>query len=91
MSLRLFCTIFLVISVCAFPFFFTFAIGVFAIVWFRGYYEIIPIAFLGDVMYGIPMNRFFSFPYAMTLVGAVLVVASIIVRKQLLSDRHSHI
>jgi heme exporter protein D len=42
------------------------------------------------VMYGIQLHRFFMFSYVMTLVSAVLVVASIIVRKQLLSDDSSH-
>ena len=91
MPLRLFCTLFLIISVCAFPLFFTAAIGIFAIVWFRNYIEIIPIAFLGDVLYGISMHRFFMFSYVMTLLATVFVLASVIIRRQLLSDQHAHI
>lgn len=87
MPLRIFCTIFLLISVCAFPLFFTVAIGLFAIVWFRDYYEIIPLAFLNDVLYGLPMERFFSFPYVMTLIAVVLVLASMLVRRQMFNAR----
>ena len=85
MPLRLFCTLFLLISVCAFPLFFTISIGLFSIVWFRDYYEAIPLAFLGDAMYGIPLERFHSFPYVMTLFAVLCVFASMIARRQLLS------
>ncbi len=88
MPLRLFCTVFLLLSFAAFPLFFTIAIGLFAIVWFRGYYEIIPLAFLHDVLYGISMHRFFSFPYVMTLAAVVLVLASVLIRRQLF-DAHA--
>lgn len=80
---RIFCTIFLVISACAFPLFFTIGIGLFAIVWFRSYYEIIPIMFLHDVLYGIPMHRFHSFAYVMTLAALALVAASVAVRRHM--------
>lgn len=83
MSLRLFCTIFLLISVCAFPLFFTVGMGLFGIVWFRDYYEAIPLAFLGDAIYGVPLARFHSFPYVMTLVATVLVFAAVLVRRQM--------
>ncbi len=87
MSLRLFCTIFLLISACAFPVFFTIAVGLFAIVWFRDYYELIPIMFLHDVLYGIPMHRLFSFSYVMTLVAVVLVAIAVVVRRQVFATR----
>ena len=76
------CTIFLIISACAFPLFFTVAVGIFAIVWFRGYYEIIPIAFLHDVLYGVSLTRFAHISYVMTIMAVVLVLASVIIRKQ---------
>lgn len=84
MPLRLFCTIFLIVSIVAFPAYFTIAIGLFSIVWFRNYYEAIPIAYLGDALYGIPMDRFFSFPYVMTLSATLLVLAAMLVRRQIL-------
>jgi hypothetical protein len=84
MSFRLFCTLFLLVSVCAFPVFFTIGIGLFSIVWFRDYYEAIPLAFLNDAVYGLPMERFFSFPYIMTLVAAVLVLSSVVIRRHVL-------
>ncbi len=91
MSLRLFCTLFLVLSVCAFPFFFTAGIGIFAIVWFRGYFEIIPIVFLSDVLYGVPLHRFLFFPYVTTLIALVCVLFSVLIRKYLSDDSVLHI
>lgn len=87
MSPRLFCTLFLLVSVCALPLFFTVAIGIFSIVWFRDYYEALPLAFLGDALYGLPMDRFHSFPYVMTLAAATLVVAAAVIRRQMF-DSH---
>ena len=84
MPLRLFCTIFLLISVCAFPLFFTKAIGLFSIVWFRDYYEAIPLAYLSDALYGLPMPHFFMIPYVMTIVTALLVLGSVVIRRQVL-------
>ncbi len=86
MPLRLFCTLFLLISVCAFPLFFTVGIGLFSIVWFRDYYEVIPLAFLGDAVYGVALHRFHSFPYVMTLAATLAVFAAMIVRRQLLAN-----
>ncbi len=87
MTLRLFCAIFLIISACAFPLFFTAAVGLFAIIWFRDYYEIIPVMFLHDVLYGISLHRFFSFSYVMTLTAVALVLISVFVRRQMLDTR----
>jgi hypothetical protein len=82
MPLRLACTIFLLISVCAFPLFFTLGIGLFSIVWFRGYYEAIGIAFVSDSLYGVALMRFHSFPYIMTVAAAILVILSVVLRRQ---------
>lgn len=87
MPLRIFCTLFLILSIAAFPAYFTIAIGLFSIVWFRNYYEAIPIAYLGDALYGIPMDRFYSFPYVMTLAATLLVLISVLVRRQMLDSR----
>ncbi len=86
MPLRIFCTIFLIISACAFPLYFTLAIGLFSIVWFSRYYELIPIYFLHDVLYGVPLHHFLNFPYVMTIFAIVLVYGSAIVRKQLFQN-----
>ena len=86
MPLRIFCTIFLLISVCAFPLFFTIAIGLFSIVWFRDYYEAIPLAYLSDALYGVPMHHFFMIQYVMTIVTAILVFGSVFIRRQVLDN-----
>ncbi|MBP7804611.1 MAG: hypothetical protein KA052_00095 [Candidatus Pacebacteria bacterium] len=83
MAFRIILTIFLVISVVAFPVFFTIGIGVFCVIWFKNYYEIIPIAFIGDVLYGTVTPHFFYFRYVMTLSAFLLVLASSFLRKQL--------
>jgi uncharacterized membrane protein (DUF106 family) len=74
MPLRLICTLFLLVSVAAFPLYFTLAVGIFSVIWFRRYYELIPLYFLNDVLYGVPLLRFASFPYVMTILAIVLVV-----------------
>lgn len=82
-AFRIVCSLFLLISVCAFPLFFTIGVGLFSIIWFKNYYEAIPLAFLSDVLYGAPLHHFFSFQYVLTLIAAVLVLASAIVRAQM--------
>ena len=89
MPLRIICIIFLLVSAVAFPLYFTIAVGLFCIVWFRNFYEAIPLAFLNDALYGLPMERFHGFPYVMTLVTAALVLASVLIRRQLF-DAHPH-
>jgi hypothetical protein len=86
MPLRIFCTLFLLISVCAFPVYFTLAIGIFSIVWFRNYYELIPLYFLNDVLYGTPLEKFFHISFVMTLLAVILVFGSNFVRKHLFSN-----
>lgn len=89
MSLRTFCTIFLLISVCAFPLYFTIAMGIFCVVWFENYYELIPLYFLHDVLYGIPFPHFFHFSYVSTIFAIVLVCVSIFVRKNAFNGQQS--
>ena len=83
MLFRVFCTIFLLISVCALPLFFTIAMGLFCVVWFEGYYELIPLYFLNDVLYGAKLLQYHSFGYVMTLSAVILVGVSIFIRKHL--------
>lgn len=83
MAFRIILTIFLVISVVAFPVFFTIGIGVFCIIWFKNYYEIILVAFMGDVLYGTSTPQFFYFRYVMTLSAFILVLLAAFFRKQL--------
>ncbi len=73
MPLRTFCTIFLFFAVCAFPLYFTVAVGLFSVIWFRDYWELIPLYFLHDALYGVPLERFHSIPLVMTITAAVAV------------------
>ena len=82
MPLRIACTIFLFISVSAFPLFFTLGVGLFSVIWFRNYYELIPLYFLHDVLYGVPMHRFFNVPYSMTIAACACVCLAVVIRTQ---------
>jgi hypothetical protein len=84
MPLRTLCTIFLFISACAFPLFFTIGVGLFSVIWFKNYYELIPLWFLNDALYGVPLSHFHSLPYVMTLAAVVLVLCAKFVRSQVL-------
>lgn len=86
MNFRLVCTIFLVISACAFPLFFTIGVGLFSVIWFKNYYEIVPVAFLSDVLFGVPLERFYSFQYVMTLGSIVILSIAIVVRRQMFDN-----
>ncbi len=86
MSLRIFCTIFLIVSACAFPLYFTIAIGLFALVWFHNYYEIIPICFLNDIIYGESIHRFHNFPLVMTFWAVVFTLILYFIKKQISSN-----
>ena len=87
MLFRIACTLFLIISVCAFPLFFTIGIGLFSVIWFRDYYELIPLYFLNDVLYGAPLHQYFSFSYVMTAIACVLVLLAVFVRRHVLDTR----
>ena len=83
MSLRLFCTFFLLISVCVFPLYFTLAVGLFAVVWFDLYYELIPLYFLHDMLYAMPIHRFHGFELVMTTSAIVVVLLTDRVKKEM--------
>ncbi len=82
MSLRTFCTIFLFFSACAFPLYFTLAVGLFAVIWFRDYWELVPLYFLNDALYGVPLERFHGVPFVMTIAAALAVGIASVVRRR---------
>ena len=81
---RIACTIFLLISVFAFPLFFTVGVGLFSVIWFRNYYEIIPLVFLNDVLYAVPLHHFLNFQYVMTAAAVAVVCLSVYVRRSVM-------
>jgi hypothetical protein len=82
MQLRIFCTLFLLLSVCALPLYFTIAIGLFSVIWFRAYYELIPLYFLHDMLYGITLERLHGFTLVMTLCAVIAVAISIRLKRE---------
>ncbi len=90
MALRIAVIVLLLISACALPVLVTIGGGIIALYFFKNFYELVPIYFVNDILYGVPEHRFASFPFVMTLLAVVLVAASIVLRKTLFDQSHSH-
>jgi hypothetical protein len=71
------------VSAVAFPLFLTVPIGIFCLYRFPLFYEIVPIFFIHDVLYGVANPRFFGIPYVMTLFAIIGVALVAGVRKSL--------
>ena len=83
MALRIAVAVLLLIPACALPVVVTIVFGIFALVLYKDFYELVPIFFLNDALYGISMHRFAGFPFVMTLLAIVLVLLSVFLRRSL--------
>lgn len=81
MALRIAAVIFIFLSACAFPVYITILLGIACLVFFKNFYEIVPLFFVNDAIYGISGGRFWGFPFAMTIIAASGLVVSMLVRK----------
>ena len=81
MALRIAAVIFIFLSACAFPVYVTIVLGILCLVFFKNFYEIVPLFFVNDAIYGISGARFFGFPFTMTLIAALGLAISMVVRK----------
>jgi hypothetical protein len=76
MTRRIIFTVVLLIAVCALPIYVSAVLAIIGLCLFKDFYEVIPIFFLHDVLFGIPLHRFFAFPYVMTLLATIGVLLS---------------
>jgi len=83
MTLRIIATLVLLIALAAFPLYISIPLGLICIAYFRNYYEAVPLFFMHDVLFGLPQERFFNFPYVFSLCALVIVVIVGEVRKQM--------
>ena len=83
MALRIAAAVLLLISACALPVVFTIAGGIIALMFFKGFYELVPIFFVNDILYGIPEHRYGWFPFGMTLLAVVLIAVSMLLHRSL--------
>ncbi len=83
MMLRIFLGILLGFSACALPWLATILLGGLLVAKYEKYYEIVPIFFLNDAIYGVSEPRFFGFPFLMTLIATVMVLLSFFVRSRM--------
>ena len=78
---RIIAGIVLLVSACAFPVILTVLFGVLFLIVFKRYYEIIPIFFVNDMIYGVVQTHVWIFGYRMTMFAIGLVLLSIFFRK----------
>ena len=78
---RILAILLLLISACSFPYIITILLGVLFLVVFNTFYEIIPIFFINDMLYGVSQVHFFGFKYCMTLLSVALVLLSMFFKK----------
>ena len=83
MVYRILFAVLLLISVSVFPAIVTIVLGVIGLIVFKNFYELVPLFFVHDAVYGISQNRFFGIPFVMTLTALILVVVTGIIRKRL--------
>ena len=83
MYLRILAVVILLVSACAFPALLTLVLGVLCIVCFPRFYEIVPVFFINDVLYGVHLARYFHFMYVMTVLGLALVLLSVWIRAKM--------
>lgn len=74
MTKRILAICVLLVSAVAFPFWLTVLLGIGGVLYFRKFYEIIPIFFVNDVLYGVSESRYFHFAYLMTVFAVLLFV-----------------
>ena len=73
---RILAAVALIIMVFSFPVILTILFGILFLIVFKSFYEMIPIFFLGDVLYAAPQIHFFNFQYCMTVLAITLVLIS---------------
>lgn len=73
----------LLISVCVFPVWVTILLALGSLVLFDHFYELVPLFFLHDALYSTGLERYFSFPFCMTVLAVVLVYLSVFLRKHM--------
>lgn len=83
MVYRILFAVLLLISASAFPVVVTILLGIIGIFLYRNFYEIVPLFFVNDAVYGIAESRFFGIPFVMTLLGFVLIVTAGFLRTRL--------
>ncbi len=76
MVLRILFSTLLLVSACALPVWLTLALALIGLVLFHNLYELVPIFFIHDVLYGVSLARYFHFPYVMTLAALGALVLS---------------
>ena len=83
MAIRIAVVVLLLISACALPVAVTLILGIMALFFFKNFYELIPVFFINDILFGLPEHRYGSFPFVMTALAVVLVAASVLLRRTL--------
>jgi hypothetical protein len=78
---RIIAIVILVASASAFPYILTILLGILFLMIFKNFIEIIPVFFLNDVLYGVPLPHFLGFQFSMTLFAAVLFMISVLFKK----------
>ena len=83
MLYRILFAVLLLVSVSAFPVLITLCIGIAGLLLYRNFYEIVPLFFIHDAVYGIAQSRFLGIPFAMTILALVLVLVAGFLRTRL--------
>lgn len=83
MVYRILFAVLLLISAAAFPALVTILLGIAGLILYRNFYEIVPLFFVNDALYGISQSRFLGIPFVMTVLAIVLVLIAGFLRNRL--------
>ena len=83
MTTRIILDILLLLSAIIMPFWFTVIFALILLFYFERFYEIIPIFFLIDLLYGVPEQRFLTVVIVSLLIAIVVYFLSDILKNKL--------
>ena len=83
MTRRIILDILLLLSAILMPFWFTVIFALILLFYFERFYEIIPLFFLMDLLYGVPEQRFLGVVIVLTIISIVVYFLSGILKSKL--------
>ena len=83
MTSRIILDILLLLSVFLMPFWFTALFAFVLLFYFENFYEIIPLFFLADLLYGVPESRFLGITAILLITAIIVYFLSFVLKKRL--------
>ncbi|MES2416117.1 MAG: hypothetical protein V4504_00220 [Patescibacteria group bacterium] len=83
MKLRIFCALILLFSNLFLPLWVSFILLILGVFYFDSFFEGFAVMFLVDLLYGVPVDRFFGFTLVSSFVALCIVILGFFLKKKL--------